>query len=236
MESYRSGHNEAVLKTVWVQAHGGSNPSLSAKKQAINACFFVYKGVFMANAGVKSLVRKLHFFLIPSQKKRTKYILKHDIFKQVGDNFFYQPRKLPDDPKYIAFHNNVVVAADVKFINHDAIYVMFRNLDERQGKIGHIECTEVFDNVFIGLGATIMPGVKIGPNAIVAAGSVVTKDVPEGSIVGGNPARIIGSFDKLFEKRLQENLTYVELGMTSGRSEIERMEFEWKKFHEENNK
>ena len=32
MERYRSGHNEAVLKTVWVQAHGGSNPSASAKK------------------------------------------------------------------------------------------------------------------------------------------------------------------------------------------------------------
>ncbi len=31
MEAYRSGHNEAVLKTVWVQAHGGSNPSASAK-------------------------------------------------------------------------------------------------------------------------------------------------------------------------------------------------------------
>ena len=33
-EAYRSGHNEAVLKTVWVQAHGGSNPSASAKKNA----------------------------------------------------------------------------------------------------------------------------------------------------------------------------------------------------------
>ena len=32
MEAYRSGHNEAVLKTVWVQAHGGSNPSASAKR------------------------------------------------------------------------------------------------------------------------------------------------------------------------------------------------------------
>jgi len=35
--------------------------------------------------------------------------------------------------------------------------------------------------------------VKIGPNAIVAAGSVVTKDVPEGCVVGGNPAKVIGN-------------------------------------------
>lgn len=42
---------------------------------------------------------------------------------------------------------------------------------------------------------------KIGPNAIVAAGSVVVKDVPEGTVVGGNPARVIGSFWDVKEKR-----------------------------------
>lgn len=46
-----------------------------------------------------------------------------------------------------------------------------------------------------------MYNVKIGPNAIVAAGSVVTKDVQPGTIVGGNPARVIGSFNDLMEKR-----------------------------------
>jgi len=47
------------------------------------------------------------------------------------------------------------------------------------------------DFVWIGHGVTIIPGVKIGEGAIIAAGSTVTKDVPDLSIVGGNPARII---------------------------------------------
>lgn len=46
-----------------------------------------------------------------------------------------------------------------------------------------------------------MYGVNIGNNVVVAAGSVVTKDVPDGVIVGGNPAKIIGSFENLKEKR-----------------------------------
>jgi acetyltransferase-like isoleucine patch superfamily enzyme len=56
---------------------------------------------------------------------------------------------------------------------------------------------EILDNCIIEANSTIMYNVKIGPNAIVAARSAVTKDVLEGTIVGGNPAKVIGSFDAL---------------------------------------
>jgi acetyltransferase-like isoleucine patch superfamily enzyme len=49
----------------------------------------------------------------------------------------------------------------------------------------------VGENCFIGAGAILMPGVQIGDDSIVAAGAVVTKDVPRGSIVAGNPATVI---------------------------------------------
>jgi acetyltransferase-like isoleucine patch superfamily enzyme len=48
-------------------------------------------------------------------------------------------------------------------------------------------------NVWIGAGATIIGGVTVGENSVVAAGSVVTKDVPANTLVGGNPARVIRS-------------------------------------------
>lgn len=47
------------------------------------------------------------------------------------------------------------------------------------------------DKVWIGIGATVLPGVRIGYGAIVGANSVVTHDVPPMTVVGGNPARFI---------------------------------------------
>ncbi|MCI7290799.1 MAG: sugar O-acetyltransferase [Methanobrevibacter woesei] len=51
-------------------------------------------------------------------------------------------------------------------------------------------------NVWVGIGATILPGVTVGENSIVGAGSVVTKDVPDNTIVAGNPARFIKRIDE----------------------------------------
>ena len=51
--------------------------------------------------------------------------------------------------------------------------------------------TVVGNDVWFGHGATVMPGVRIGHGAIVAAGAVVTRDVPDYGIVGGNPARLL---------------------------------------------
>ncbi len=55
----------------------------------------------------------------------------------------------------------------------------------------HIAPVRVGRNVWIGSGSIILPGVPIGDGASVAAGAVVTKDVPEGTVVGGVPARIL---------------------------------------------
>jgi len=59
-------------------------------------------------------------------------------------------------------------------------------------------------NVFIGAGATILPGVTIGDNSVVGAGAVVTEDIAQGSIVAGIPARIISTIDKWEEKRAEK--------------------------------
>ena len=85
----------------------------------------------------------------------------------------------------ITLGNDVFIAPKVNLItiNHDP------DPDNRSATYGRPIVIE--DKVWIGIGATILPGVRIGYGSIVGANSVVTHDVPPLTVVGGNPARII---------------------------------------------
>ena len=61
----------------------------------------------------------------------------------------------------------------------------------RKHKLQYNKPVHIGNNMWIGMGACILPGVTIGDNSIVGAGAVVTKDVPENVIVGGCPARVL---------------------------------------------
>ena len=58
---------------------------------------------------------------------------------------------------------------------------------------------------WVGTGVVILPGVTIGPNAIVAAGALVNRDVPPGSIVAGAPARVVGDIERLVARLEQDS-------------------------------
>ncbi len=68
-----------------------------------------------------------------------------------------------------------------------------------------------------------MPGITIYSNTIVAGGSVVTKDVLEGTVVGGNPAKVIGTVEALVNKRV--NITEID-NWNSTREELEKFYWE----------
>ena len=145
---------------------------------------------------------KLHYLLVCflGGEYRTKWLKKKNIFGMMGKDVLYQPKTLPNEPELIKIHDNVRIAADVTFYTHDVIYQLLTSMDGENYR-PHRGCIEIFDNVFIGGKSIILDDVSIGPNAIVAAGSVVTKDVPSGTVVGGNPAKVIGNFDDLHIKR-----------------------------------
>jgi len=121
----------------------------------------------------------------------------------------------------IEIGDNVTFAPQVYLLAHDASTK--RYLDYT--KIAKII---IKDHAFIGARALIMPGVTIGENAIIAAGSVVTKSVPDGCVAGGNPAKIIAKTEEYINKHqkiMAQSKVYdrswtVGANMTVGRGEI----------------
>ena len=90
-------------------------------------------------------------------------------------------------PVTIGSHVNLAQGITVTALNHN-----FENIKERIDSQGITTKQVVInDDVWIGANAVILPGVTIGLHAVVAAGAVVTTDVPETTVVGGVPAKII---------------------------------------------
>ena len=152
---------------------------------------------------MKTILKKIYFFMIFSPARRTKFIRKHKEFKSVGKNFFFQPRKYPNNPSLISFGDNVSVASNVTFVNHDVMHRVFNNIEINSTR-EHMGTIEVGNNVFIGANVTILPNAKIGNNCIIASGAVVSGKLKDGGIYGGVPAKKIGDFQTLFEQRKLE--------------------------------
>lgn len=136
---------------------------------------------------------------------RANYVRRFQIFGAIGTNVFLPRMILPLRCEHIFLHNNIEIASGVKLVPHDAIHGVFNRMDNTNVYKEHIGDIIVYDNVFIGTNTIILGPCTIGPNAIIAAGSVVCKDVPPGSVVGGCPAVVIGDFNNLKQKRKYYN-------------------------------
>jgi acetyltransferase-like isoleucine patch superfamily enzyme len=99
----------------------------------------------------------------------------------------------------VTIEDNVFIGHGVMFINDSYPRATAADGNLQTEADWKVERTVVKNGASIGSGATILSNVSIGENAIVGAGSVVTKDVPPGSIVVGNPAKVLRYIDKITE-------------------------------------
>ncbi|MGE1101270.1 acyltransferase [Peribacillus simplex] len=112
---------------------------------------------------------------------------------KVGENF-----NLYDTHIDYAFCYLVEIGDDVT-ITHSTILAHDASTKLSLGK-SRVGKVKIGNRVFIGWGCIVLPNVKIGDDVIVAAGSVVTKDIPPNSVVAGVPARVIGETSDLIKK------------------------------------
>lgn len=132
-----------------------------------------------------------------------------DKFYYLGKNVNLYTRNFGTEPYLISIHDNVTCASNVSFVNHDVScfnVARFLGLPERSlDKVGPIT---LYENCFIGADTMLMMGCSVGKNSIVAARSVVTKNIPENEVWGGAPARFIMTLNEYAERVKNTALAY----------------------------
>ena len=121
----------------------------------------------------------------------------------IGDGtIFYDPTTTTIDtqnPKLLKIGNNVRITKGVTILTHDYSWSVLSGVyGECLGGIGKVI---IGDNVFIGVNAIVLKGVKIGENVIIGAGSVVSNNCDSNSVYAGVPARKICSLEQFYQKK-----------------------------------
>ena len=126
---------------------------------------------------------------------------------KIGDNCeIYPSVNFGSEPYLISLGNHVRINSGVQLITHDGgVWVLREYLDilghEKIDLFGQIK---IGNNVHIGTNAIIMPNVIIGNNCIIGCGAIVTKNIPDNSIVVGVPARVIKSIDEYAKQHMKD--------------------------------
>src|SRR5690606_9373886 len=115
----------------------------------------------------------------------------------VGENCLISTKKFPSEAYLVKIGDGCRVAKGVSFFTHGGLWTQRQKLKENLDYFGRIT---VGDYTYLGEDCKIMPGVKIGNDVIVGAGTIVTKSIPDGKICAGNPGRIVGETKDFVDK------------------------------------
>ena len=147
-------------------------------------------------------MRELRYFLVKVKyrlKKRDKEVINNyfrDMGMCIGKGCNIVPNITTTEPYLVEIGENTTLAGGVTLCTHDnSVSKMIPDCTDMFGKI------TIGKNCFIGQNSLIMYGVTLADDIVVAAGSVVTKSCLKSRVIlGGNPARIIGTYDAFIEK------------------------------------
>ena len=131
---------------------------------------------------------------------------------------------LGSEPYLVEIGNRVRINTNVHILTHDGGIWVLRGMNPEYANADLFAPVKIGDNVHIGTGATIMPGVTVGANCIIGCDAVVTRDIPDGSIAVGVPARVIKTVSEYEEKNRDR------LVSTKGMDPAKKREFLEKRF------
>ena len=163
---------------------------------------------------IKNILQKIKILYL-SPIKYARYV-----GVKIGNNTFIADKHhWPSEAYLITIGNDCAITEGVKLYTHGGGRMMRQKYPDFDsfGKIS------IGNHVYIGASSQIMPGVTIEDNVLIASSSVVTKSVPSGVVVGGNPARIICSIDDYIKRNIKYNTHTKGLSKVEKRKVLEKL-------------
>ena len=137
-----------------------------------------------------NLIEKIRLkFFIPSGFPYARYLKGKGFLRHQGAGCFIAKNAGLPDGYLTAIGDNVWITDGCQLLCHDASVIMLNIRDASH--LDRVAPITIGNHVFLGNRTTILPGITVGSHVIVGAGSVVTRDIPEGEVWAGNPARHI---------------------------------------------
>ena len=153
------------------------------------------------------LLQKVYIrFFIKGNFAYARYLKKKGFLHSQGEGCFIAKSANIPDPYLVSVGNNVWITDGCHLLGHDASVIMLNIM--RTGHLDRVGPITIGDNCFLGNSVIVLPSTRIGSGTIVGAGSVVTKDLPGGSVWAGNPARYITSLDEYIKKIEETTRSY----------------------------
>ncbi len=150
---------------------------------------------------LRKIIKKILRQHKASSKDFVKYLRKKGVVVGEGVAIFDPQSVFIDStrPCLLEIGNDVQITRGVTILTHGYDWSVLKG---KYGEIcGSAGKVKIGNNVFIGMQATILKGVTIGNNVIIGANSLVNKNVPDNTVVAGNPAKVIMTIDEYYEKR-----------------------------------
>lgn len=155
---------------------------------------------------IKSIVGKLYMLYTRTSAKRyVSYLRKKGV--AIGRNFAIRGGARPiridvTRPSLITIGDNVTINKNFTIMTHDFVSGVF--LNKYSDFVPSSGRVVIGNNVRFGIDCTVLKGVTIGDNCFIAAGAIVTRDIPSGSIAGGIPAKVLCTLDDYYQRRKEQ--------------------------------
>ena len=174
------------------------------------------------NSLLVHIKKKVFQFRLKMADPHKRAELMRNKFYYLGHNVKLYTIFFGNEPCLISIHDNVQVASGVKFINHDvSVYNMARYKGVSEKKVDKVGPIVLYENSFVGAYSILMPNSSVGKNSVVAAGSIVTKHIPDGEVWGGAPCKYIMKTEEYANKIITESNKFPWVEKRSEMSEKE---------------